>query len=130
MVVLVLNAAEQPWLSPPDQLVPAQLGDVMAVTRLVVTVPVAPLDDVTLDTDLPRPEMENNWNRMIKIICKHLKRDILKIFLKIQVVNLNKVAFLNDEKSLQHLIFYSDGLFVISLPLAILWFSSCFHLWL
>jgi len=105
MVVLVLNAAEQPWLSPPDQLVPAQLGDVMAVTRLVVTVPVAPLDDVTLDTDLPRPEMETNWNRMIKIICKHLKRDILKIFLKIQVVNLNKVAFLNDEKSLQHLIF-------------------------
>ena len=59
MVVLVLNAAEQPWLSPPDQLVPAQFGDVMAVTRLVVTVPVAPLDDVTFDTDLPRPETEN-----------------------------------------------------------------------
>jgi hypothetical protein len=28
-------------------LVPAQLGDVIEVTRLVVTLPVAPLDDVT-----------------------------------------------------------------------------------
>ena len=56
ILVLVLKAAVQPCVSPPDQLVPAQLGDVIDVTRLAVTVPVAPVDVVTLDDDFPRPE--------------------------------------------------------------------------